>query len=116
MTIITNIKDISIPQCKECITLAVCKGQLSQVRNYDEAMMAVDELAKRCSLANDYVMDLIEHVTQSPMNNQDTFKYITLNESRAAELFELIIPRKTPKKETINDAKYIHKYAKPVPM
>ena len=81
-----------IPDCLNCITFAICKSKLSTCRNFDESMIAMDELTNKCSILFRYAMD--HYHINNPANGIRS--YFTLNEDRAIKVFEIIIPRIKP--------------------
>lgn len=82
-----------MPDCLNCITLAICKSHLSTATCYDEAMCAVDDLTKKCSLLHNYAT---KRTVLNPTTNQELTFY-RLDENRAVTIFKVIIPKKETK-------------------
>ena len=82
------MKTIDIPDCNNCITLAICKPILQQATCYDESMMAIEELANRCSIMYNCVMKIV--TTQKGTDYE--LSYYSLDENKAVIAFKQIIP------------------------
>jgi len=89
-----------IPNCQQCITLPICKAHISTATNFDESMIAIDQLTNKCSIIFDYTMDMVfirETIdTAYPLPKSVMRSYFSMNEDRAIQVFEIIIPRKGP--------------------
>lgn len=83
-----------IPDCQNCITLAICKAHISTATNFDECMIAIDKLTKKCSILFNYTMDHLFIYDNIKLRGNPIRTYFSLNEDRAVQVFEIIIPRK----------------------
>lgn len=98
MTKITTkpyMNNAPVPDCNNCIAYALCKSHLSTCTNYDESLLAIDDLTNKCSILFDYVTDNIYAVEKDEyLPGTSIRSFFTTNEERAIEVFETIIPRK----------------------